>query len=1237
VSAPGSPDHAGGGIRDAFASPPAVSGLRWPDEAPATPSDEAPVTPSSGLRLAPERETMSPEQQQRVDARHADATARFLNRTHVARQQRSPTVHPNAPVATASSNDEVDSPTPSVTSPKDAARQSRALLADQVAALRQAKQRLAAALDEEKQKLRDELEHVEELEEELERIRTAARARESQYAGTTWTMAEEMTSLRAQLAAANRQRSDSESTWSTVEFEKAELEAKNQELEIQTQRWRLQATRATFRGVIRLDALALQNAFEGWVEWSRFRHTQRLLMQTTQRELQSGKARIEALETENAQLRERYQGQERVLEQEQERHATNQVLSTERHRASVERKAEQILRHMRHRQAANVLVSWQAYASFTRRAMAVTGRAVARMRQGAVASALEAWGCWAAGSARRRRLVSKALLRTKHRQLAQSLLGWRTYVVSSVRSRAVVAHAVVRIRHGVVSAALEAWRAHVVHDRRNQLVVARLLSRMQAVCVASALDAWADWAGERVHHRVAIATHVRHWRRDSSDILSRMIDGWRRLAASRRHFSRVAARCIVVLAHGHTVRVWRSWSALAQRGVRSRLLMQRLVHVIRNSVLLSAWRTWRIDVATQQHERSLSVTVERAVTRKQHKAAALVLRSWRTYVAFVRRSMALTQRALARMKQAAVLTCLEAWALWVSERLHCKSVVKQALMRHDDAAAAAGFLTWRRWTGQRLGLRQRASRCIAHLASLQKGRVWEAWSGTSKQRARLRSQQQRLRIILAGSTLSSVWQRWRAYLAAVAQTRRLITRVIRRQLSRVVATSFVSWCEFVSESLEQMLQQDEEQLRDKRLSGLEEQLAASEASATELHQQLDAQKQTLASCENQLETLRANESKLHARLAEQAAATDEEVMDVRKQLAATRLQLESVPTEDQLKSTTEQLEKQLSASKREVSTVRDELFSARNESAQVTEACTRLSALYAAEIEATVAACTEELVCNAVSCIETEQSADKGAPEHRGKALVQVDRGEVAPDQVARNDRELCLQTLGMIDAGAVSAQQPLTRSEKIEPQKIIQAPTPLLQPPKTNAKTPSSTIAMQDSGGDSSAELAQIRAQLLGQRSQISQVSTQYQRGWVASAQQPSGSTCMLNAGATDSARRLQQPQQRAEQQPKTQEAANVRDVRGLVSSLHEEVKLSQWHAHARGLHAQMDVLKLKRQTKPTAGATAAAAPAAPASRPQERQMHAPSGCRSRSHVEELEQLKQMRVNRLSQRSVRS
>ena len=96
-----------------------------------------------------------------------------------------------------------ESTTATVTSPKDAARQSRDLLVRQVVGLKQAKRDLRAALDEETQKLRDEQEHVEELEEELARIRGTLRARESQYAGTTWAMAEEMTSLRAQLATAN--------------------------------------------------------------------------------------------------------------------------------------------------------------------------------------------------------------------------------------------------------------------------------------------------------------------------------------------------------------------------------------------------------------------------------------------------------------------------------------------------------------------------------------------------------------------------------------------------------------------------------------------------------------------------------------------------------------------------------------------------------------------------------------------------------------------------------------------------------------------------------------------------------------------------------------------------------------------------------------------------------------------------------------------------------------------------
>ncbi len=682
VSSPGSPCSPDAAAREdspdsrARLDLPKVSGMCWPEE-------DNPTTPSPLRLLSPVRGSMSSEQQSRLEERHAVATARFLSRSRAARQQRSPIVHPNAPLATSATAAVLDdeSTTATVTSPKDAARQSRDLLVRQVVGLKQAKRDLRAALDEETQKLRDEQEHVEELEEELARIRGTLRARESQYAGTTWAMAEEMTSLRAQLATANDRAqlatADDErvGSRSTLEFEKAELGAKNRELEIQNQRWKLHATRATFRGVIKLDAALLSGAWDAWVEWSSFRREQQLLMKTTQRELQSGKARIEALEREVLSLRTQLQEQERRFEKQHQRHQQSETIRAELHRTRLERQGAHIIKRWQTRTVRSAFVSWYTHVNYNRWTDAITVRIISRMQSSAAASAMDAWRCCTVECAQQRRLVSKILSRNARRELTNVLLAWYTSTMSRGRHRAVVAHAAARICRSTLLAALEAWWSHATSTRSIRLLGARLLARMQHVCVASAFDVWMHGTKNAVRYRTVLGTHLRQWKMGG---LAQTFAGWKSRMITRRQHASVAARCTTVIAQGQVARVWRHWSRQAKQSVKSRLLMQRFVRIMRNSMLMSVWQRWYNGVSERVLGKALNLRADRMVTGKNMRTAALILRNWCTHAAFVRRSVALTKRALARMKNDVLLSTVESWANWAAERSRIRAVLKKA-------------------------------------------------------------------------------------------------------------------------------------------------------------------------------------------------------------------------------------------------------------------------------------------------------------------------------------------------------------------------------------------------------------------------------------------------------------------------------------------------------------------------------------------------------------------------------
>ena len=1073
--------------------PPTVSGMRWPDE-------DSHATPSP-MRCRPRAGDSLSTAQERVEVRRVEAAARHLSRSRAARQQRSPIVHPNAPLPTTGAALLLDDEeTAAVTSSKEAARQSHGLLVDQVAKLKQEKRALRVMLDDEMRKLQEEEEHVDELEEELTKMRGAVRARESQYAGTTWKMANEMTSLRAQLAAANDKRL---SSTSTLEFEKAELQAQKQELEIQYHKWKLRAAQATFRGVARLDAALLRSAWDAWFEWWRFRHEQQRLMRATQRELQSGKARIEALESEIISLRQQLLRQERLLEQYQQ----DRTRSTERNRASLEVLAGHMIKRLQNRTAVSTLVQWRAYASFSRRAKVAARRIVFQMRSRAALVVLDAWRYWTSESTQRNRLMSKLFLRKTHRQLTSVLTSWHMCAASAARNRTVGAHMAGRRCRSMLMAALRMWRTHVTNFRSHRLLTARLLYRMQRICVASALDVWMRWATRATHYRVVVDTQLRRWKLDSLGKVGLAFACWKSRSITRRQHARAAARFTTVLAHGRVALVWRSWSAQAKRSLKSRRLMQRFLCVLRNSRLALVYRTWQTAVAEMRIGKARSIRAEHMLTRKHKKTAAVVISSWRAHVTFVKRSVMLTQRALAKMMSDVLLETLEAWADWTAERMHFRVVVQKARHHKLRATAASGFASWQGWAVQRRALQRIVVKGTAHFAMFQTRRVWCAWSRLSKEWTTKNTKQRRVQMVLARSKLVAAWHIWQAFVAATTRICRLITRVDGRRLSRMVATTFMFWHDFTAQSLEQMLQHEEEELKIKKVHALEDQLATSEACCAGLQKKLSTQEEATQKKLNALENHVASEeaacAELRSQLSEQDAAYSRELADVRKQRADALLRIQSAQAKDKAR---DRLEQELSALKEALQTVSTELLHMQTEHKRVTQS-------YHSEVAAAVASCMDEVVAKVVNAqnktnVPTERDAERKTERERGRPRqtatepsMNAEINQVSPRLIASAEKHsppVVVETPVETQVGASSSREVHRAAER---QREAQAET---QGQSKHMERNTYTDAFEDGA----AELARIRKQLAElanvQASAATQAETQAepQAGVLLSAQ---------------------------------------------------------------------------------------------------------------------------------------
>eukprot|EP01043_Picozoa_sp_COSAG02_P003176 COSAG02_NODE_76_length_41115_cov_60.967817_3_plen_1253_part_00 len=1064
VSAPGSPcepERCAVRSPSGRGRPPNVSGMQWPEE------DNPARTPSPTRREPQAHHSMSAEQE-RVDERRAEAAARHLSRARAARCQHPPTIHPNAPLATGDAAQLLDDEVvPVVTGSKDASPRSKEVLVDQVAKLKQAKRDLRVALDDERQKLQEEKEYVEELEEELTKMRSAVRARESQYAGTTWTMAKEMTSLRAQLAAANDERLNSTST---LEFEKAELQAQNQELRIQTQRWKLHATQATFRGVIRLDAASLRTAWDAWVEWSNFRHEQRLLMKATQRELQSGQARIEALETEMMSLRQQLQGKEHVLEQQQQ----HRVQSTERHRAITEMLAGRMIKRWQNGTAVAILEDWSAHARLMRRAAMIARRIGSQQQKRVAAVVIEAWRCWTSECTQQRRLVTKMLLRSAHRQLMSAFLAWHVLTASTTRNRAVVAHAVTRLCRARLYAALQAWWTHTASMRSIRLLSARLLSRMRHTCVVSAFDSWVQCTRDVARYRVVVATHRRHWKTDSLSKLTQAFAGWKSRTTSRRQHARAAARCTAALARGRMARIWRSWSAQATQSLTSKLLMQRFLCVLRNSMLASVWRRWRTTVSDVRHGKVLNLRAERMLTRKRKEEVALMFGSWCAKVASVRRSVMLTQRVLGRMMSKVLLAAVKVWADWAAERLHLSALVQRASAHKLKATTTAVVVCWRGWAAQRRTLQRTIVRSTAHFAKFHTTRVWAAWSRLSRDRSLKKIQQNRMQMVVARSKLADVWHKWQMFVSARMQIWRSIARADRRRHSRMVAMMFIFWCDFTAHSLEQMLQREEEELQARKVQALGEQLATSEATCGGLQKQLSEQvatsHQELLALKKQVALEEASCAELRSQLSEQAAASGQELADVRKQRADLLLQIQSASKRD---STSKQLEQELHALKEELRIVRKELLKTQKEHKHVT-------LLYSSEVVAEVGNCTDDLVAQVVNAQPEAQSViepskDAGMNSNSSQLAGLTEVGNCTDDLVAQ----------------VVNAQPEVQTDEPSKDAGINSNSSQLAGFTYGQPKLVKKVQAGASSFDDGLAELAQIRSELAAKKVVDTQVCT--------------------------------------------------------------------------------------------------------------------------------------------------
>ena len=214
-----------------------------------------------------------------------------------------------------------------------------------------------------------------------------------------------------------------------------------------------------------------------------------------------------------------------------------------------------------------------------------------RLSQRGLTSAWNTWVAMAASRAftsSRGGLASGAASRLAGSALGRAMSTWHEVVNAVQRVRG----AAVRLVHTSLSQAVNTWieataAAHRARRKANQM--RRFASRLFLRELSDAWDVWASRIVERERGRRLLLRVVKrgciaaliHWqavvqqmrrlrrflRRLLSRELSHALDHWRQAAHDGLHASGVRLRAMQLLHQGLLVRVYRAWSALAQRGV----------------------------------------------------------------------------------------------------------------------------------------------------------------------------------------------------------------------------------------------------------------------------------------------------------------------------------------------------------------------------------------------------------------------------------------------------------------------------------------------------------------------------------------------------------------------------------------------------------------------------------------------------------------------------------------------
>jgi hypothetical protein len=365
--------------------------------------------------------------------------------------------------------------------------------------------------------------------------------------------------------------------------------------------WRMSAKRrlatqhALKQAVFRMQKATFSKAWMQWATLAEYVKQQRTAMGRVISRLQNATITgafgswMEAVEA--AARRRHQQASAAALEEWRARVSACEDSSDQMRSQLLEKLASNCLRHMRHRLASCVLLSWQAMVDERETWRLAAVQAIERLRVLRLSHVLGRWFSWAESKAAWRIVDRQCQQTLARRRLGSVMSRWRANAHEHFASQRVLRRAVLRMQASTLSGALARWALASACGRRQRTAMARIVARLRSAVVAQAFISWVSMVDQaRVNRQQAAHTG------SVVQLVAQLSDKDAVMRLLRQQLlQKIAACCVRLWNHRCLSESWRGWHTWVNSRETWRLATQQAVLQLRQSKqawCFARWLSW---------------------------------------------------------------------------------------------------------------------------------------------------------------------------------------------------------------------------------------------------------------------------------------------------------------------------------------------------------------------------------------------------------------------------------------------------------------------------------------------------------------------------------------------------------------------------------------------------------------------------------------------------------------------